>query len=89
MATTPTATTATLEVEIVKGYRTYSVKDATGAEVARAHCVQVKLGLYTLVVGGKWSGVAAEAVTVATLRGMADKVTGPADAVAFVESCAA
>lgn len=57
---------------ILKGSPAYTVTDANGAEVARAHCVNVSANLFTLVIGGKWSGVAPEAVVVAKLK----KITG-------------
>ena len=59
----------TLTRTTIKGSTEYTVID-DGAEVARAHCVNVRAGLFTLVVGGRWSGVAPEATVVAKLNDM-------------------
>jgi len=60
----------TLSTEIFKGQPEYSVIDQDGTLVARAHCVQVQAGLFTVVVGGKWKGVLPEAQAVAFLKGL-------------------
>jgi hypothetical protein len=59
----------TLTTKVLKGSPEYAVMDGS-VEVARAHCVNVRAGLFTLVVDGRWAGVAPEAVVVAKPRGM-------------------
>ncbi len=58
-----------MTTEILKGSPEYTVTDGT-AEVARAHCVNVRAGLFTLVISGRWAGVAPEAVVIAKLKSM-------------------
>jgi hypothetical protein len=60
----------TLVTEMVKNSPEYRVEAADGTVVARSHCVQEQLRLFTVVVGGKWSGVLPEAEAVAVLQGM-------------------
>lgn len=66
-----TATTGrTFNTRILKGSPEYTVVEADGTEVARAHCVNVPAKLFTMIIGGKFSGVGPEAVVVAKLKGM-------------------
>lgn len=60
----------TMTTRVLKGSPEYTVTDALGAEVARAHCVNVRTGMFTLVIGGRWAGLAPEAAVVAKLKGM-------------------
>lgn len=60
----------TMTTEIIKGSPSYTVTDDTGAEIARAHCVNVPNALFTLVVDGKWAGAGPQDVIVAKLNAM-------------------
>lgn len=63
-----------LITEVVKGHNSYSVVNAAGDVVAYAHCAHVKLGRYTLVIDGKWSGLGTEAAIVAALNTVITRV---------------
>lgn len=52
----PFAADATVTTELVKGYDALTVRDASGAVLATAHVVQVKVDIYSIKVGGAWVG---------------------------------
>lgn len=57
----------TLSSKVIKGSPEYTVMNGEGVEVARAHCVNVRADLFTLVIGGKWSGVASRDIALSKL----------------------
>jgi len=60
----------TFQTRMIKNFPEHAVVDAGGAELARAHCVNVPANLFTLIIGGRWSGVAPEATVVAKMKAM-------------------
>lgn len=56
-----------MKTQMVKGSPEYTVVDASGAVVAKAHQVHVN-GTYTVVLRGRWAGTAPQAQVEAKLR---------------------
>lgn len=52
---------AKLVTENVKGYNAYSVVLEDGTVIAKSHCVQVKMGRYSVQINGRFAGVRTEA----------------------------
>jgi hypothetical protein len=63
----------TMTTEIIKGSPSYTVREVDGAEVARAHCVQVQKRIFTMVVGGRFAGIGPQNAVVAKLKELAAK----------------
>lgn len=59
--------TTTMVRKVVKGSPEYTVVQ-DGAEIARAHCVQVQAARFTLVINGRWSGIGTETQVVSALE---------------------
>ncbi len=59
-----------LVTENIKGCNSYSVVDSHGNVIARSHCVQVKLGRYSILVNEKFAGIRSEAQAVEILTGL-------------------